>query len=164
MNTVAQLARHALDNSVPVTLIGIHAENLQSLSHFTHVSNIMEHVQDKTCLILDVIQTFSSSSLLVAQDVAEKFNTLQNKLQSHNGCLALASQERDLVCLLYPPSSTVDLDVGRFYSADIAALTRVLFPSDHSIIDWLEHTEAHIQKQRIIHEISPVAHVNRKKM
>lgn len=164
MNTIAQLARHALDHGAPVTLIGIRAENQQSLPHFTHIPSIIEHVQDKTCLILDVIQTFSSSSLVVAQDVAEKFNNLQKKIQSYSGCLALSSQERDLVCLLYPPSATIDLDVERFYSDDIAALTRILFPSDHPIIDWLEYTEAYIQKQRITHEISLATHITRKKM
>lgn len=164
MNTVAQLARHALDHNIPVTLIGIRLENQQSFANFAHTPHIMEYVQDKTCLILDVIQTFSSPSLVVAQDVAEKFNSLQNKLQAHEGCLALASQEMNMVCLLYPPTASVDLDVERFYSADIASLVRTLFPSDHPIIEWLEHTEAHIQKQRISSQIKTSPASSRKKL
>lgn len=164
MNTVTQLARHALDHGLPVTLFGIRTKNQPSLSHFTHMLDYMEDVHYKTCLILDAIQTFSSPSWVVAQDIAEKFNGLQNKIQSHGGCLALASQEMNSVCLLYPPTASVELDVERFYSADIALLVRALFPPTHSIIQWLDHTESHIQKQRISNHIQINSVSSRKKL
>lgn len=165
MNTVAQLARHALDNNCPVTMVGVNTNENDALSRFNRLPfHMMENLQPQTCLILDVIQTFSSPSLVAAQDVAKKFEDIQKKIKSQGGCLALASQQMNCVCVLYPPTTSVGLDVERFYSSDIALLVRTLFPANHSIIDWLEYTESHIQKQRISNQIqtSPVS--SRKKL
>lgn len=164
MNTLTQLVHHAHAHGLPVTLAEIPAQDQQSILNSGHMFNIIEQVHNKTCLILDVMQTFSSPSLAVAQSVAQKFNDLQNKIQLNEGCLALASKEMDLVCLLYPPTASVNLDVERFYSADIALLMRTLFPSDHSIIQWLDHTESHIQKQRISNQIQINPISSRKKL
>lgn len=160
MNTVTQLARHAFDHRFFVTLVG----SPKSILRVGQISNVLEQIQNKTCLVLDVMETFPSASFVIAQETAKNFKAIQNKIELHGGCLALVYEKMDLVCLLYPPTTAVDMDVERFYSADVALLVRALFPSDHSIIQWLDHTEAHIQKQRISNQIQSEPALARKKM
>ena len=169
MSTMTELARHALKHKYKVVGIGmqqIDTTAFSSLFHFHENGNIREAIQlPQTCVILDVMDTLSSAqSISSAAAVVKNLEDIQSELDLSSGCLALSSRDLDQTCLIYPPSSPIVLDVEQFYSADVALLLRTVFRPAHSLIQWLDYTEANIQKNRIINQLPPTAPNTRKKI
>lgn len=167
MSKITQLVRHAADHKYQVVMIGMKNFENPAFSNFAHLPEFLETIVNtpKTCVILDVFETLSSAqSMASATDIGKNFERIQSVLDASSGCLALSSRELNQTCVIYPPTSPITLDIDQFYSPDIALLVRTIFAPSHSLVQWLDSTEAHIQKQHIIQQLPAATHTIRKKL
>lgn len=167
MSKITQLARHAADHKYQVVIIGMKNFDNPAFSNFAHIPEFLETIvkTPKACVILDVFETLSTAnSITLASDIGKNFERIQSVVDASRGCLALASRELNQTCVVYPPTSPITLDIDQFYSPDVARLVRAVFSPTHALVQWLDYTEAHIQKQHIIQQLPAATNTTRKKM
>lgn len=167
MSKITQLTRHAMEHKYKVFgVLGQEFDDAGSAG-FLHLPESFSAAikQPNTCVIIDIMKTLSSAqSTTLATAVVKNIETIQSELDLSSGCLALSSHELKQTCVVYPPSSSIILDVEQFYSSDIALLVRTIFSPTHALVQWLDYTEAYIQKQHIVQQLPAATNTTRKKL